>query len=87
MDLKSLVGTNYYVLIPNGKKLKLIHIGKGVYGYRFIFRWNQNYYRDFEAFKKLIKNHQIYNHFGRKVHFDFLMDYIRYKEKEKPIKP
>lgn len=86
MDLKALEGTNYYVLIPEGDESKLIHIGKGAYGYRFIFRWNPDFYTDFDSFKNFIESKQIYNHFGRPVHFDSLIDYIRDKQKEKPIK-
>jgi hypothetical protein len=87
MDLNSLLGTNYYVLIPEGNELKLIHIGKGAYGYCFIFRWNPNYYQDFDTFKKFLEEHQVYNHYGRPVHTDFLMDYIRHKRGEKEIRP
>jgi len=86
MDLKSLVGTNYYVLIPEGNEFKLIHIGKGAHGYSFIFRWNPKLYTDFDSLKKYLKDHQIYNHFGRRVHCDSLMEYINNKRGEKLIK-
>jgi len=96
MDLKSLQGTNYYVLLKEGgdseesQESKLIHIGKAMYGYRFAYRWNEEYFKDFqdyEEFERIIKKNKIYTHFGRPVSPDFLTDLIKEKHSQTPLKP
>lgn len=88
MDLKSMVGTNYYANIGTENEPKLIHIGKIAYGFRSAFRWNPEYYKDYEDFKKFVMSHQIYNHFGNPVYSEyFIKTMIRLKAKEPPIAP
>lgn len=85
MGLKSLVGTNYYFQIFEGKQTNLIHIGKTSYGYQFLFRWNEKYYKTYDEFMKLLDSQKIYNHFGRLVDKSFIMELIRDKKDLKSI--
>jgi hypothetical protein len=87
MDLKSLKGANYYVMIGEGKESNLMHIGKASYGYRFLLRWNPELYTDYAGFLNTIRNNKIYNQFGRKVSPDFLINFINDKVALKPVKP
>jgi hypothetical protein len=87
MDVKSLTGTDYYLMIKEGNKHKLRHIGKASYGYRFMLRWNPDLYKDYDAFLDTIKENKIYNQFGRRVDPEFLIDFINDKVAQKPVKP
>ena len=82
MDLKSLVGTNYYIQI--GKKL--IHIGKASYGYKFLFRWNPDYYKTPKELEELTFKNPIYNHHGRRVNPYFFKDLMVDKAENKSIR-
>ena len=65
MRLKDLIGTNYYANIGTKEHPEMIHLGKLSYGYKFIFRANAEYYKNYEEFENFVKQHELYNHFGR----------------------
>lgn len=73
MNLEESVGTNYYAKIDRNDGYKLGHLGKACYKLRFAFRWNPEYYKDFEGFMKFVKNKIIINHFGRLIDTEFLI--------------
>ena len=85
MDLEERMGTNYYAKIDRQEGYDLVHLGKACYQLRFAFRYQPEYYEDYEGFQEFVKSNQIINHFGRSVHPDFVVESVRDKQGEASI--
>ena len=78
---------NYYTRIDECKQCKRferIHLGKGSYGWRFTFQYNEEkFYKTITEMKTWLKNKIIYDENDEKISYTEFWKMVQAKQKEK----
>lgn len=79
------MGTNYYTLTDPCKHCSRgeeeIHLGKSSGGWKFLFRLNQDYYKNVKELKKFLKGKLIKDEYGEVVSHKEFWELVEFKQK------
>lgn len=82
------MGTNYYAVRKGRKftdgRVKKTHIGKSSGGWKFLFEWTEEFPKDFEKMKSLLRDYyDIYDEYERYVELNDFIEWVETKQKDK----